>query len=73
METSAKTGVNVELAFTAVAKYVTVFTRQPFTAHNYLKKRKSEGSASAQEVTQLMCGVGANSFLESAAVSTVPF
>lgn len=71
METSAKTGVNVELAFTAVAKYVTVFTRQPFTAHNYLKKRKSEGST--QEVTQLMCGVGANSFLESAAVSTVPF
>ena len=33
METSAKTGVNVELAFIAVAKYDTLSSQQPFTIY----------------------------------------
>uniref|UniRef100_A0A3P9MD96 small monomeric GTPase n=1 Tax=Oryzias latipes TaxID=8090 RepID=A0A3P9MD96_ORYLA len=50
METSAKTGVNVELAFTAIAKYVTVFPRHSLPAHSSLKIRNK---AAARKITRL--------------------
>uniref|UniRef100_A0A3B3HQ70 small monomeric GTPase n=1 Tax=Oryzias latipes TaxID=8090 RepID=A0A3B3HQ70_ORYLA len=50
METSAKTGVNVELAFTAIAKYVTVFPRHSLPAHNSLKIKNK---AAARKITRL--------------------